>query len=605
MANTINGSLNLLTLDPDAAKASLIQFMQSQNILQSYNFEGTVMNEILSVLACNTFKLNFYYNMISAELWLDSAQLRSSVISHAKDLNYLPRSATSSSLTANMVIPTDGTISVISIPIGTTFSGRVGTGSYNFSTDETSIYTSSNGTFNVQGLTLYEGNYVTDAYIMDYSNPTQEFIINNANVDISSLTVIVTEDNGASVLEYTYATSLLGISSSSLSYFLQCNETALYEVLFGDNLFGVQPADGATITLQYRITVGDAANGVQNLVLNRDVTGGHLQGNPIVTVLSPSVGGAPSESIELIRWMAPRYYEAQERAVGEEDYEILLRGQFPEILNVAAFGGETLSPPQWGSVLISVNIANIAGLPQSKQDSYAAFLSPRSCMRILWTTPDILYYGITSTINYDINQTTLTPVDISTIVTAAVAQYNSDNLDDFKCTLYYSKFVAMIDNSHPSIISNETTLSVFKKIIPSLGVAQNLVIDLVVPIYSALPPEPATHPLGIDVAVWSSPFLYNGITVRIEDDSAGNLRILKYTTSGPNSGQETYAASIGSVNYATGQLNINGLYMDSYQGDALYVFARPAALDIAVVGNNILNMSLEQIDLTVIGIQGD
>ena len=227
-------------------------------------------------------------------------------------------------------------------------------------------------------------------------------------------------------------------------------------------------------------------------------------------------------------------------------------------------------------------------------------------MRILWTTPDILYYGITSTINYDINQTTLTPVDIITIVTAAVAQYNSDNLDDFKCTLYYSKFVAMIDNSHPSIISNETTLSVFKKIIPSLGVAQNLVIDLVVPIYSALPPEPATHPLGIDVAVWSSPFLYNGITVRIEDDSAGNLRILKYTTSGPNStGQETYAASIGSVNYATGQLNINGLYMDSYQGDALYVFARPAALDIAVVGNNILNMSLEQIDLTVIGIQGD
>ena len=245
MVNTINGSLNLLTLDPDSAKASLIQFMQSQNILQSYNFEGTVMNEILSVLACNTFKLNFYYNMINSESWLDSAQLRSSVISHSKDLNYLPRSATSSSLTANIMIPTDGTISVISIPIGTTFSGRVGTGSYNFSADETSIYTSTNGTFIVQGLKLYEGNYVTDSYIMDYSNPTQEFIINNANVDISSLTVTVTEDNGASVREYSYASSLLGISSSSLSYFLQCNETALYEVLFGDNLFGVQPADGA------------------------------------------------------------------------------------------------------------------------------------------------------------------------------------------------------------------------------------------------------------------------------------------------------------------------------------------------------------------------
>ena len=227
-SNTINGQLNLLPLDPDTAKAALISFMKSQSILQSYDFSGSVMNELLSVLAVNTFKLNFYYSMINCESWLNSAQLRSSVISHAKSLNYLPRSATSSSLTANIMIPTDGTISVISIPIGTTFSGRVGTGSYNFSTDETSIYTSSNGTFNVQGLTLYEGNYVTDAYIMDYSNPTQEFIINNANVDISSLTVTVTEDNGATVNEYQFASSLLGISSSSLSYFLQCNETALY-----------------------------------------------------------------------------------------------------------------------------------------------------------------------------------------------------------------------------------------------------------------------------------------------------------------------------------------------------------------------------------------
>ncbi len=603
MANSINGSLNLLTLDPDSAKASLIQFMQAQSILQSYDFEGSVLNQILSVLACNTFKLNFYYNMISAESWLDSAQLRSSVISHAKSLNYLPRSATSSSLTANIMIPTDGTISVISIPIGTTFSGRVGTGSYNFSTDETSVYTSSNGTFNVQGLTLYEGNYVIDSYIMDYSNPTQEFIINNANVDISSLTVTVTEDNGATVNEYQFASSLLGISSSSLSYFLQCNETALYQVLFGDNLFGVQPSDGALITLQYRITVGDAANGVQSLVLNRDVTGGHLQGSPIVSVLSPSVGGAVAQDIESIRWMAPRYYEAQERAVGEGDYEILLRGQFPEILNVAAFGGETLSPPQWGSVLISVNIANIAGLPQSKQDEYMAFLKPRSMMRLLFTTPDTLFYSVTSTIHYDINQTTLTSNDLATIVTAAIATYNHVFLDDFKCTLYYSKFVATIDNAHPSIISNETTINVYKEIIPQLGVSQNIVVNLVVPIYNALPPVPATHSLGEDVAVWSSTFSYNGVTVRIEDDSAGNLRLMKF--SGSSNPTDTYAATIGSVNYATGTLSITGLTLDSYDGDSLKIFAKPATLDIEVVQNNILNFDLDSIDLTVVGIQGN
>ena len=603
MSNTINGQLSLLSLDPDAAKDLLIQFMKSQSILQSYDFEGTVINQILSVLAVNTFKLNFYYNMISAESWLDSAQLRSSVISHCKDLNYLPRSATSSSLTADMIIPTDGTISVISIPIGTTFSGRVGTGSYNFSTDETSIYTSSNGTFIVQGLQLHEGNYVTDAYIMDYSNPTQQFIINNANVDISSLTVTVTENNGASVIEYNYAASLLGISSASLSYFLQCNETELYEILFGNDLFGVQPSDGALITLQYRITVGDLANGVQNLVLNRDVTGGHLQGTPTVTILTPSTGGAPAQDIESIRWMAPRYYEAQERAVGENDYEILLRGQFPEILNVAAFGGETLNPPQWGSVLISVNISYVSGLPVSKQDEYTAFLVPRSMMRLLWTTPETLYYSVTSTINYDLTQTTLSENDLSTIVTAAIVSYNQTNLDDFKVTLRYSKFCAMIDNSNPSIIGNETTINVYKKVIPLLGKSQNITVNLVIPIYNTLPQEPNTRTLGDDVAVWSSFFYYNGVTVRIEDDSKGNLRLMQYGTasSGSTIIQETFVSSVGSVNYATGLLNITNLFLDSYQGTALCFYAKPASLDIAVVQNNLLSIELSAIDLTCVG----
>ena len=602
MTNTaINGQLSLLNLDPDSAKSDLINFMKSQSILQSYDFEGSVLNQILSVLACNTFKLNFYYSMVNSESWLDSAQLRSSVISHAKSLNFLPRSATSSSLTANMVIPTDGTISVISIPIGTTFSGRVGTGSYNFSTDETSIYTSSNGTFNVQGLTLYEGNYVTDAYIMDYSNPTQEFIINNANVDISSLTVTVTENNGATVSEYTYASSLLGISSTSLSYFLQCNETEQYEVLFGDNLFGVQPSDGALITLQYRVTVGDAANGVQNLVLNRDVTGGHLQGSPIVSVLFPSVGGAPPQDINSIRWMAPRYYEAQERAVGEGDYEILLRDQFPEILNVAAFGGETLSPPQWGSVLISVNIANIAGLPQSKQDEYMAFLKPRSMMRLLFTIPDTLYYSVTSTINYDISKTTLSPNDLATIVMAAIVSYNATNLDDFKVVLRYSKFVAMIDNSNPAIISNETQLNVYKKIIPKLGVIQTVTVDLVVPIYNVLPPFNVSS--LVETAVWTSLFTYNGITVLIEDDSNGNLCLVEYAVNATGSVQETYLSKVGTVNYATGVLTLSNLYVDSYQGNSLNFYAKPASLDIEVVRNNLLSVELSAIDLVCNGIQ--
>ena len=302
--------------------------------------------------------------------------------------------------------------------------------------------------------------------------------------------------------------------------------------------------------------------------------------------------------------MAPRYYEAQERAVGENDYEILLRDQFPEILNVAAFGGETLSPPQYGSVLISVNIANIAGLPQSKQDEYMAFLKPRSMMRLLFTIPDTLYYSVTSTINYDISKTTLSPNDLATIVMAAIVSYNNVNLDDFKVTLRYSKFVAMIDSSNPAIISNETILSVYKKTNPGLGYNQTLIVDLVVPIYNTLPPEPSTRPLNEDVAVWSSIFSYNGISVYIQDDSLGNLWLLEYNTSTttPATVSQVSLANIGTVDYSTGKLTISNLYLDGYQGNSLNFYARPATLDIAVEQNNLLNVELSGIDITCEGI---
>jgi hypothetical protein len=189
-------------------------------------------------------------------------------------------------------------------------------------------------------------------------------------------------------------------------------------------------------------------------------------------------------------------------------------------------------------------------------------------------------------------------------VTAAIVSYNQANLDDFKVTLRYSKFVAMIDNSNQAIIGNETTLNVYKKIIPLLGQSQNISVNLVVPIYNTLPQEQNTHDINDDVAVWSSPFYYNGVTVRIEDDSYGNLRLMQYSSasSGSTVIQESYVSSVGSVDYASGVLNITNLFMDSYAGNALCFYARPASLDIEVVQNNLLSIELDSIDLTCNGI---
>lgn len=589
-----NNSIDLISLDPDTAKASLVAFLQSQNNLKSYAYDGAVINEILSVLGTNQFKLGFYYNMLNSESWLDSAQLRSSVVSHAKDLNYTPASAKSSSATVNISIPTDGTISVITIPKGTSFSTRVGSNSFNFTVDQTYIYTSANGTFNTGNVVIHEGSYVTDTYIMDSTNPAQSFVLSNLNADTDSLSVSVVEDSGASLYEYSYSSSLLGVTPKSLVYFLQCNETENYEVLFGNNLYGRQPVDGAVINITYRVASGDIADGAQQFSLNRDVTNGHLSGSVMVNTVLASTGGTGVEDIESIRFMAPRYYSAQERAIGVNDYETLLQANFPEIKNVAVFGGETLVPPQYGTVLVSVNLNGINGLPSSKQAAYAAFLGPRSAATPIFVSPQTLYYSITSSIDYNINQTTISPTDMSTIVTSAITSYNSVNLDDFKVTLRASRIGTLIDSAHTSIVGNDTDINVYVKLNPILGLAQNIVADLVVPIYSNYPPVPSHHSVNESKAIWSNQFVYKGSLVTLEDDSLGNIRIVQAIGS-----YNIALQTVGTVDYSTGVVKLNNIVIDALNGPSLKIYGKPAVKDIAVVGNNILTCEVDEINLTI------
>jgi hypothetical protein len=588
------GQQDLLNLDYDTAKAALIEYLKSQDTLKSYNFSDTVMNEILNVLGVNTFKLMYYYNLVNSESWLDSAQLRSSVISHAKDLNYIPRSAKSSEAIVDIEIPTDGALTILSIPKGTLFSGRIGSQTFNFTTDTTSVYTSSNGTFNVEDLTIYEGTYINETYVVDYTIETQRFLITNKNADIDSVSVTVVEDGGSFIYDYIYYPSLLGVTPKTLSYFIQCNETEQYEIVFGNDLFGRKPKNGAVVQITYRTALGDIANGIETFELLTDVTEGHLSGLPTTSTVSISSSGAVAEDIESIRFMAPRHYETQDRAISESDYENLLRGQFPEIRSIAVFGGETLSPPIYGRVYISVDLDNIDGLPQSKKDQYTKFITPRCVMRPFFITPETLYYRVESIINYDVSKTTLSESDIKTIVTSAIASYNNDNLDDFKVNLRYSKFIKQIDDSHSSIESNETDIFLYKKISPVAGEAQNIDVDMVVPIYNKHQSVIASHLLSKDHSVYSTQFYYNGILSRIEDDSFGNLIIVNQVSS-----NDIFLKNIGSVDYATGKIKIIDFNPSSYSGSHIKIFIKPAEKDIEITGNNILTVEFDQIQLTV------
>lgn len=590
MANNNVTGIDLLALDPDSAKQSLIDFLKQQTTLRSYDYTGSAMNEILSVLGTNTFRLAFYYNMINSESWLDSSQLRSSVVSHAKDLGYTPRSARSAQAIVALEIPTNGTISAISIPKGTTFTGRVGTSTYNFSTSQNKVYTSSTGTFLVDDLDIYEGNYVQDSFVVDYANPVQRFILTNKMMDTDSMTVTVIEDGGSTTIEYQYASSFLGVSQSSTCYFLQCNETENYEVLFGDDLFGRMPQNGSQVIVTYRVSSGDGSNGINQFTLNRDVTGGNLQGQVVVTTRQSSRGGAFPETIESIRFAAPRHYEVQERAVSESDYETLLREEFPEIDAVTVFGGETLNPPQYGKVVVAVDIAGVNGLPNSLRDKYLAYLAPRAAMKPVFIAQDRLYCGVETTVEYDTSKTTLLPADIETIVTSAVATFNVKNLQAFKVTLSYSRLVAAIDAAHESIINNVTDIFVYKKIVPDLGVKLSMTVDLVTPIFNNFPPIPHSHPSTETHSVWSSEFTYKGQTCIVEDDSLGNMWLV--TTSGTN---DVQVNKVGTVDYSTGVVTFTNLMIDDYVGSYVKLYCIPVTKNVTTRGANVMEIEVDSI----------
>ncbi len=251
-----NSSINLVDLDFNALKASFKDYLASQSRFKDYNFEGSNISVLLDVLAYNTYLNSFYLNMVASEMFLDSAQLRDSVVSHAKELNYLPRSFVSSVANVNISITPSTAQSSVTIPAKTSFTSRLGSNTYTFTTKESVVINTSNsGVFYANSVLLYEGGYVTDSFVRNTSADNQRYILTNPNVDTSSLEVTVTEDGGSSVYTYTQAFSLLDIISTSQVFFVQACENEQYEIIFGNDFSGRSPRNGAVIDVNNPVAV--------------------------------------------------------------------------------------------------------------------------------------------------------------------------------------------------------------------------------------------------------------------------------------------------------------------------------------------------------------
>lgn len=618
-----NSSIVLTQLDFDSYKDSLKTFLKSQDRFKDYDFDGSNLSVLLDVLSYNTYQNAFYLNMISNEMFLDSAKLRDSVISHAKELNYLPRSFRSSSAVIKLVITSaDAAKRSIVIPKGTSFTSRVDDFTYNFSTTENYVITNrtpsgSNFVYQSEAIRVYEGNYLSDTYTVNYDRPLN-YKISNKRVDLESLLVTVFEDNGTTVQTYKRATSLFGHDGNSKVFFLQPGIGDTYEVVFGDGVVGRKPKNNSVCIIEYRTCNGELPNGAFKFINTARIDN---EPNVVIETITAATDGAVAEDLNSIKYNAPRAFTTQERAVTSEDYENLLKANFPEINAVVAYGGEDANPPQYGRIFLSIDLDEVDGLPKIKEAEYKRFLRSRSSVAIepLFVSPDYTYLYVNTNIKYNINLTGLNPEDIRTNVIDSILNHASINLNNFGRTLRYSRFIRDVDAAETSIISNETQVELVKYLTPVLSTTvtstptstsgslvslatsgvvssgQNVTIDFKNPLRNDVPGKGAEHLIGDIHIVSSSTFTYNGLAnCRLEDNGDGIMRIIN--TSGT---QHRTILDIGTVDYDTGIIRIDNFNITNYTGTSLKVYAKPRNLDITSSQNVILNILENDVDVTI------
>lgn len=597
-----NTSLNIVDVDFGTIKNNLKAYLsRSDSPFKDYDFEGSNMSVLLDVLSYNTYLNSYYLNMVASEMFLDTAQLKDSIVSHAKELNYTPRSYRSAVATLSFnITPSNPNINLLLVPKGTTFTSKVGSNNYTFSTIENKTYPR-NTTSNTVVITtdVYEGSYFNDTFVFDTSNTNQRFVLSNYTIDTRTITVTSLENSGANVVNYTGYTSFLGVNANTNAYFIQGAENGQYEIIFGDGVKGRRPPSGSTIVVSYLAGNGELPNGAR--IFNLD---GPIQGEANVSTIetdSVASGGGVSESIESVRFNAPRYYQNQDRAITATDYESILLSNHPELAGASAFGGEDADPPVYGKVYVAVDLVNAAGASDADKERYRLFLKARSPISIdpVIIDPERLYIEIESTVRYNVNVTALKTSDIKISVETTVSNYNNDYLNGFKKTLRGGRLLENILNCQPSIVGADLNISPFKKFIPTPGVSYSEVFNVGFALKKELVISADDAVRATIPAVRSTNMTKDGSDVYIMDDSEGKLFL--YTTTAAGARVALYQC--GTVNYDTGKISITNLNIDTYRpasGAHVHLYVTPKSTDISSTKNQILIIEDNDIMVTVI-----
>ena len=583
--------LEISELDFDGIKDNLKNFLSQQDEFRDYDFEGSGMSVLLDMLAYNTHYLGFNANMLANEMFLDSAGLRSSVVSKAKQVGYTPTSSTSSTARIDVTV-NNATGSSLTMLRGTSFTTTLNGISYSFVNNADLTITPIDGVYKFSNVDIFEGTYLNFKYTVNTSDTDQRFIIPNDNVDTNTLTIKVQESSSDSTTNtYKLVTGITGLDSTSKVFFLQEVENGRYEVYFGDGVLGKSVADGNIIIMDYINTNRAEANSATTFTL-----GGTIGGfsTATVTTISVASGGADPEAITSIKYNAPRDYTAQDRAVTADDYKVLVKSLYANAQSVQVYGGEDAAIPDYGKVYISINAKSGFTLTETTKASIVNSLKQYAVasIRPVIIDPETTFIILNISFKYDSGATIKDVSTLKTNVLAAATTYGNDTLENFTGVFRHSRLTESINNADTSILSNITTVKLYKFITPTLNEGLKYTLSFNNAFYN---PHSGHNSTGGGV-ITSTGFKINNDSSTnehfLDDDGAGIIRV--YYLSGTT---RIYTSStFGTIDYDTGEIILTSAHItsisniDGAASTRIRVTAIPNSNDVVPVRNQVLSI---------------
>ena len=595
MAYTTNRKITTSELDFDAIKSNIKTYLEGQSQFSDYDFEGSSLSVLLDILAYNTHYNALYTNLAVNESFLDSASKRSSVVSRAKEIGYIPHSATGATAKVNIVVSnTTTTPASLTIPKNQPFSATVDGTTYNFYNTSAAVGTLSGSTYTFTDVEIKEGTPLEFKYTVADG---VRFLIPNEDVDLSTVTVRVQENASSATFDtFIREEELLELDGTSKVFFVKEIEGQLYELEFGNDTIGKGLANGNVVTIAYMTTNKDAANGARVFSYQGATL---LGGTAAVTTTMAATGGTDIEDIESIRYNAPRHYTAQNRAVTVEDYKSTIFRSYPEAQTINVWGGEDNVPPQYGKVFISIKPKTTTALTAGQKELIVTeILKNKNVVSITpeIVDPEYIDIEVTSTVYYNPRLTTRALSDIKDLVIDTIQTYNEDHLESFVGVYKHSNLSALIDNTEDSIVSNITTVKLHREVSVAYNLNTTYEINLGNPIYYSAVPEQSVSSHGFFIPGYTQ-------TMYLEDspNATGHTGVFKMYYI--ENDIKTYVRTFGEINYDTGYMKLNELTISGINTEESPTFdliIKPQSNDVVSIRNQLVQIRDEDIYVNVI-----